>query len=352
MSDNQEYLDKVATATNESYWAHMYDIYGWAFIGGAVIVLFGAFLCCRWICQPKDIYKNKKPKLTDDFYDEKQILPVHDENVENGMQPAVNSPVQVGQSPQPMFPVAGGGMSPKIQISPISPKPMVQGMYPQGMPQFQGAPQYQVLPQYQNQQQLQQMQQMQMRRASGMSRVSGVPNSHFFPAVPYPTTNLKVPNQPNFQQKVSIASDQHYIPTSMVDSVFANEGISMAPGAKKATEDRQKAMEVMKKEEGEKKDRIKERLAKARKESSQGNSNLASMNTLPANNLLAPSSMTFLQRVNALKTDGNRKLEEEKEDDLESIVSKAKLSNLSKASSILMSANVVKSTETLLEMGK
>ena len=347
MSDNQDYLDKVATATNNSYWAHMYDVYGWAFIGGAVIILFGAFLCCRWICQPKDIYK-KKPKLRDDLYEKKPILPT-EQNVIGGMQPPLITPVQVGQSPQPMFPVAGGGMSPatpKIQISPISPKSMMPGMYSQGMPQFQG------VPQYQNQQQFEQMQHMQLRRVSG---VSGVPTSHFFPAVPYPTNNLKVPNQykANFQQKVSITSDQNYIPTSMVDSVFANEGISMAPGAKKATEDRQKAIEVMKKEEGVKIYRIKGNLAKARKESALGgNSNLATMPTLPANNLQPQSSMTFLQRVNALKTDENRKLEEEKEDDLESVVSKAKLSNLSKASSILMSANVVKSTETLLTMGK
>ena len=139
MSDNQDYLDKVATATNNSYWAHMYDVYGWAFIGGAVIILFGAFLCCRWICQPKDIYK-KKPKLRDDLYEKKPILPT-EQNVIGGMQPPLITPVLVGQSPQPMFPVAGGGMSPatpKIQISPISPKSMMPGMYSQGMPQFQG----------------------------------------------------------------------------------------------------------------------------------------------------------------------------------------------------------------------
>merc|ERR1711976_843462 len=102
-------------------------------------------------------------------------------------------------------------------------------------------------------------------------------NSHFFPPVsakmvPYPNVaGLQVPYPANFNRKQSYQSQVQYIPNSMVDSVFS-EGISMAPGAKKNHDEKIKQLEVLKKEENEKKERIKERLATARKQSQKNNS--------------------------------------------------------------------------------
>ena len=41
---------------------HIYNIYGWAIIGGIVLILFTCFLTCRWLCKPKNPYK-KDQKL-------------------------------------------------------------------------------------------------------------------------------------------------------------------------------------------------------------------------------------------------------------------------------------------------